>query len=152
MLLSARSTLEKTICNFLSCVSLKVISRIKNRLSSKFTFKNKISKEICSVLCYKFQCSYNATYYGKTKSHFKVCVSEHMGVSACTGKNMKSTKNSAVRDHMLVCNSIVSFEDFSVLSNGTKDFRIKLQEILLIHRDGLQLNKTSESAPLMLFS
>ena len=75
-----------------------------------------------------------------------------MGVSACTGKNMKSTKNSAVRDHMLVCNSIVSFEDFSVLSNGTKDFRIKLQEILLIHRDGLQLNKTSESAPLMLFS
>ena len=152
MLLSARSTLEKTICNFLSCVSLKVISRIKNRLSSKFTFKNKISKEICSVLCYKFQCSYNATYYGKTKRHFKVCVSEHMGVSACTGKNMKSTKNSAVRDHMLVCNSIVSFEDFSVLSNGTKDFRIKLQEILLIHRDGLQLNKTSESAPLMLFS
>ena len=152
MLLSARSTLEKTICNFLSCVSLKVISRIKNRLSSKFTFKNKISKEICSVLCYKFQCSYNATYYGKTKRHFKVCVSEHMGVSACTGKNIKSTKNSAVRDHMLVCNSIVSFEDFSVLSNGTKDFRIKLQEILLIHRDGLQLNKTSESAPLMLFS
>ena len=152
MLLSARSSLEKTICNFLSCVSLKVISRIKNRLSSKFTFKNKISKEICSVLCYKFQCSYNATYYGKTKRHFKVCVSEHMGVSACTGKNIKSTKNSAVRDHMLVCNSIVSFEDFSVLSNGTKDFRIKLQEILLIHRDGLQLNKTSESAPLMLFS
>ena len=152
MLLSARSALEKTICNFLSCVSLKVISRIKNRLSSKFTFKNKISKEICSVLCYKFQCSYNATYYGKTKRHFKVCVSEHMGVSACTGKNIKSTKNSAVRDHMLVCNSIVSFEDFSVLSNGTKDFRIKLQEILLIHRDGLQLNKTSESAPLMLFS
>ena len=75
-----------------------------------------------------------------------------MGVSACTGKNIKSTKNSAVLDHILVCNSIVSFEDFSVLSNGTNDFRIKLQEILLIHRDGLQLNKTSESAPLMLFS
>ena len=121
-------------------------------MSSKFTFKNKTSKEICSVLCDKFQCSYNATYYGKTKRHFKVCVSEHMGVSACTGKNIKSTKNSAVLDHILVCNSIVSFEDFSVLSNGTNDFRIKLQEILLIHRDGLQLNKTSESAPLMLFS
>ena len=61
-------------------------------------------------------------------------------------------KNSAVRDHMLVCNNIVSFEDFSVLANGTNDFRIKLQESLLIHRDGPQLNKTSESAPLMLFS
>ena len=59
---------------------------------------------------------------------------------------------SAVRDHMLVCNNIVSFEDFSVLTNGTNDFRIKFQEILLIHRDGTQLNKTSESSPLMLFS
>ena len=35
-----------------------------------------------SLLCYKFQCSVcNATYYGKTKRHFKVRVSEHMRVS-----------------------------------------------------------------------
>ena len=67
-----------------------------------------------------------------------------MGVSASTGKNIKSTKNSAVHDHMLVCNNIVSFEDFSVLANGTNDFRIKLQESLLIHRDRPQLNKTSD--------
>ena len=141
LLISARSTLEK------------VVFRIKNRLSSKFTFKFKISKEMCSLLCYKFQCSScNATYYGKTKCHFKVRVSEHMGVSACTGKNIKYTKNFAVSDHMLVCNNIVSFEDFSVLANGINDFRIKLQESPLIHRDGPQLNKTSESAPLMLFS
>ena len=81
------------------------------------------------LLCYKFQCSScNATYHAKTKCHFKVRVSEHMGVSARTGKNIKSTKNSAVHDHMLVCNNIVSFEDFSVLANGTNDFRIKLKE------------------------
>ena len=42
---------------------------------------------------------------------------------------------------MFACNNIVSFEDFSVLANGTNDFRIKLQERLLIHRDGPQLNK-----------
>ena len=54
--------------------------------------------------------------------------------------------------HMLVCNNIVSFEDLSVLASGTNYFRIKLQESLLIHCDGPQLNKTSESAPLMLFS
>ena len=153
LLPSAKSTLEKTICDMLSCVSLKVVFRIKNRLSSKFTFKDKISKEICSLLCYKFQCnSCNATYYGKTKRHFKAHVSEHVGVSAGTGKNIKCTKNSAVRDHMLVCNKAVSFEDFSLLANGTNDFRINLQEILLVHRHGPQLNKTSESAPLMLFS
>ena len=105
-----------------------------------------------SLLCYKFQCSScNATYYGKTKRHFKVSASEHMEVSARTSRNIKSTKNSAVRDHMLVCNNIVSIEDFSVLANGANDFRIKLQESLLIHRDGSQLNKISESAPLILF-
>ena len=74
-----------------------------------------------SLLCYKFHCSSgNATYYGKTKRYFKVHVSKHMGVSARTSKNIKSSKNSAVCDHMLVCNNIVSFEDFSVLANGTK--------------------------------
>ena len=75
-----------------------------------------------------------------------------MGVSPRTGKIIKSTKNSAVRDHMLVWNNIVSFADFSVLANGTNDFRIKLQQSLLIHRDEPQLNKTSESARLTLFS
>ena len=98
-------------------------------MSSKFTFKDKISKEMRSLLCYKFQCSScNATYYGKTKRHFKVRVSEHMGVSARTGKNIKSTKSSAVRDHMLVCNNIVSFEDFSVFANGTNNFRINCKK------------------------
>ena len=66
-----------------------------------------------SLLCYKFQCSScNATYYGKTKRHCKVRVSEQMGVSARKGNNIKSTKNSAARDYILVCNNIVSFEDF----------------------------------------
>ena len=75
-----------------------------------------------------------------------------MGFSARTGKNIKSTKNSAVRNHMLVCNNIMSFEDFSVLVNGTNNFGIKLEESILTHRDEPQLNKTSESAPLVLFS
>ena len=75
-----------------------------------------------------------------------------MTVSSLTGKNIKSTKNSAVRDHMLVCNNTVSFEDISVLVNGTNDFRTKLLESFLIHRDGPQLNKTSDSSALMLSS
>ena len=153
MSLLARSTLEKTIRDILPCVNLKVVFRIKKRLSSIFNFKDKISKEIRFLLCYKFQCSScSATYYGKTNRHFKVFVSEFMGVSARTSKNIKSTKNSAVSDHMLVCNNIVSFEDFSVLVYGTSHFRIKLQESLLIHGDGPQLKKATESDPLMLFS
>ena len=48
-----------------------------------------------------------------------------MGVSARTGKNFMSTKNSAVLDCMLVCDNIVSFEDFFVLANGVNYFRMK---------------------------
>ena len=90
--LSARLILQKqTICDILSFVNLKVVFRIKNRLSSKFMFKEKISKEICFLLCWKFQCSsYNAIYYGKTKHHFK------FRVSAPTGESIKSTTNSDV--------------------------------------------------------
>ena len=73
-----------------------------------------------------------------------------MGVSACTGKNIKSTENSAVRDHVLVCDNIVSFEDFSVSANKTNG--LELQKSLLIRCDWSQLNKTFVSAPLMLFS
>ena len=64
-----------------------------------------------SLLCYKSS-SCSATYYGKTERHFKVRISEHMGVSEHTGKNIKSTKTCAACDHMLVCNNIVFFEDF----------------------------------------
>ena len=75
-----------------------------------------------------------------------------MGVFSLTGKNIKSTKTSAVRDHMLVCDNIVSFEEYSVLANGINYFRKKLQESLLIHCDELQLKKSSEPVSLMLFS
>ena len=95
-----------------------------------------------SLTYYKFQCiSCNANHYGKTKVLFKVHASEHIGVSAHTGKAIKSTKDSTVRNYMSVCDNTLSFEDFSVLANGTNDFRIKLQESLLIHCDGSQSKK-----------
>ena len=139
--LSARSTLEKTIRDILPCVNLNAVFRIRNTLSSKFTFKGKISKACVP---------YFVTSFSVVAAMLLIMVKPNIALS--TGKNIKSNKNSAVRDHMLVCNNNVSFEDFSVLANGTTEFRIKLQESLLIHRDGPHLNKTSESAPLMLFS
>ena len=36
---------------------------------------------------------------------------------------------------MLVCDNIASFEDFFFLVNDSNNFRIKLQESLLAHRD-----------------
>lgn len=95
------------MCGILPFVTLKAVFRIKNRLNSRVTFKDKISKEMLPLFFYKFQCcSRSATCYGKTKRHFKVCIFENMGFSSHTGKN------SAVWDLMLVCGNIVSFGEF----------------------------------------
>ena len=45
-------------------------------------------------LAYKRKCrGCNATYYGKTKCHFKVRICEHLGISYPTGKNVKIDNN-----------------------------------------------------------
>ena len=151
--LIARTNLQKTARDFLPFAKLHVCFKIPTRLSSQFNFKDKISNEIRSLVSYKFQCSScNTTYIGKTKRHFKVRVSEHMGVSPLTGKVLKSNNTStAVRDHMLVCDTKVSYDDFSIIANSSNDFRLKIQESLLIKRDNPHLNKATESLPLILF-
>ena len=50
MSLSTRKTLQKNIFNILLFVNLKAVFRIKNRLSSEFMNKDKISKK--RVPCY----------------------------------------------------------------------------------------------------
>ena len=61
-----RSTLQKPIRDMLLFANLKVIFRMKNRLSSKLTFKGKILKKCILLFCYKFWwSSCNATYLAK---------------------------------------------------------------------------------------
>ena len=66
-----------------------------------------------SNVVYKLSCGrYNATYYGKTCRHLSVRVGEHSDVLPLTGKKSKSKKSTAVKDHMLFCDHIVSIDDF----------------------------------------
>ena len=63
----------------------------------------------------------------------------------------QKSKVLAVRDHMLVCDTKVSYDDFSIIANSSNDFRLKIQESLLIKRHNPHLNKATESLPLILF-
>ena len=64
-------------------------------MSNIFIFKDKIPSFLRSGIVYKFQCgSCNATYYGKTKRHFKVRMCEQLGTSARTGKRVKGDDDS----------------------------------------------------------
>ena len=92
------------------------------KISNFFTFKDKIQSFLRSGIVYKFKCgSCNATYYGKTKRHFKVRMCEHLGISALTGKRVKGDDDSAIKEHLLFCNQTPDFEDFSMLAANNND-------------------------------
>ena len=114
------------------------------------TFSN--FRTVRSKVIYKFLCgNCNVTYYGKTIRHLMVRASEHMGVSALTGKVSNLQQSTAVRDHLLFCFHQVSVDDFSILTMARNNFELELKESLLIHKDKPSLNKTTTSAPLYLF-
>ena len=58
------------------------------------------------------------TYYGKTFRHFLNRASEHMGTLNLLGKRMKNTKELAISDHLLQCDSPIIFDDFDILASS----------------------------------
>ena len=93
----------------------------------------------------------NFTYYEDTDRHLKARSGEHIGISHLTFKKTKPSKEGAIRDHLLNCNNIPSFEGFTILTNGNDKFVLKIKESLLIKQDRSIINKNISSAKLLLF-
>ena len=150
--LQIRTRINRIMKNKLPYCNVQFVFQTKCKISNFFTFKDKIPLVLRSGIAYKFQCgSCNATYYGKTKRHFKVRMCEHLGISALTGKRVKGDDDSAIKEHLLFCNHKPDFEDFSILATNNNDFKVTLMESLLINRDHPPLNKNKQSLPLELF-
>ena len=77
----------------------------------------------------------NATYYEKTCPHFKVRVGEHSGISPLTNKRSKSKKSTAVKDHKVMCDQLVSLDNFKFLASSNFEFHLKIKESSLISCD-----------------
>ena len=150
--LQIRTRINRIMKNKLPYCNIRFVFQTKCKISNLFTFKDKIPSFLRSGIVYKFQCgSCNATYYGKTKRHFKVRICEHLGISALTGKRVKGDDDSAIKEHLLFCNHKPEFEDFSILASNSNDFKVTLMESLLISTDHPPLNKNKQSLPLELF-
>ena len=105
-----------------------------------------------SCQIYKYTCrDCNASYIGKTFRHLKVRVSENQGVSPRTGKVLRGTSSTSVRDHMLICDHKVEWDDFTVLGNEFNHYLLELKESLFINRDKPSLNRNIFSQELSLF-
>ena len=72
-------------------------------------------------------------------------------LSPSTFKKTKSPKESAICNHILNCNNIPPFDEFTILTNRNGKFVLEIKESLLIKRDGTILNKNNSSAKLFLF-
>ena len=101
---------------------------------------------------YKFTCSCcNATYYGESERYFFVRAPEHLGMTPLTRKQVKSPKQSAIFDQILLNGHDASFEDFMILLKENNRFKLHLKESLLIKRDKPELNRNIYSYPSELF-
>ena len=147
-----RNRLSSCIKIQLPFCSLKIAYQSKNRFSNLFKFKESIPKYLRSHLIYKFMCSCcNATYYGETKRHLFVRASEHLGITPLTQKRVKNPKKSAIIDHILLEGYNATYDDFSILTTESNEFKLHLKESLLIKRDKPELNRNCYTHPLELF-
>ena len=143
---------RKSHKGLLNSWKLQIAFKSQRKLSNVFRFKDLLPFDLVSGEVYKYTCGRcNSTYYGKTDSHLEVRSGENIGISPLTFKKTKPSKGSAFRDHLLNCNNIPSFEEFTILANGNNKFVHEIKETLLIKRDRPILNKNSSSAKLFLF-
>ena len=150
--LQIRVRINRAMKNKLLHWNFRIAFQSKCKLINSFTFKDIIPVFLRSGIVYKFKFGcFNATYYGKTMGHFKFRMSEHLGVSALTGKRVKGDNDSAIKEHHLFCNHSPGFDDFSILASNSNDFKVTLMESLLINRDTPPLNKNRHLLPLKLF-
>ena len=77
-----RKKLQKLFSVKLTSCNLKIGFTSPVRVKTFFTLKDKLPKMSFSGLADKCKCgSCNATYYEKTKRHFKLRICEHLGIS-----------------------------------------------------------------------
>ena len=125
--------LQKLFSDKLLPFNLKIVFTSPVKVKNFFTFKDKM---LLSGLVYSYNCGgCNATYYGKTKCHFRVQICEHLDISHFTEKKVKIDNNKlmTIQEHLLCCNYSPSLEDFSILTQESNDFKLKIMESLLVY-------------------
>ena len=148
-----KSGLARSLHKRLPFCKVKIAFKTCNRLKNSFSFKDVVLEPLRSCRIYNFRCgSCNVSYIGKIFRHLKVRVSEHQGVSPRTGKHLKGTLSTSVRDHMLDCNHIVAWDVFKVLGRESDHWLLEIKESLFIEINRPSLNKNIYSQELLYFS
>ena len=113
-----KSGLARSLHRRLPFCKVRIVFKTSNRLRNYFSFKDVVPEPVRSCQIYNFTFgSCSASYIGKTFRHQvskepRKVTKEHQGVSPRTGKHLKGTLSTSVRDHMLDCNHMVAWDGF----------------------------------------
>ena len=128
-----RTKLTKSFKGLLNSCKLQIVFKSQRKLSDVFRSKDRLPLDLVSGVVHKYTCGRcNSTYYGETDRHLKVRSAEHIGISPLTFTETKTSQENAIRDHLLNCNNISPFEEFTILANGNNKFVLEIKESLLI--------------------
>ena len=136
-------------------LKLKIVFSSPNRLRSGFMFKDRLPREMDSMLLYKFTCgTCNCTYIGETKRHFQVRSHEHMGISLLTNKPLTYNANNAtaINKHCHELEHECSIDNFQIVGHANNKFHLRLKESFLISMvNPTIINVQKKSIPLCVF-
>ena len=114
-----KTHLQNSINKNLPFCKIKVIFKFTTRLSKFFRSTDKEPFNLRSNVVYIFlhgRCS--TTYYSKTSWHLNIIAGEHSGILPLPEKKSKAKTITAIKDHMLLSDHIVSLKDFKILANS----------------------------------
>ena len=135
--LQTRTKLTKSFKGLLNSCKLQIVFKSQRKLSNVFRFKDRLPFDLVSGVVYKYTCGRcNSTYYGETDRHLKVRSGEHIRISPLTLKKTKPSKESPIRDHLLNCNNIPSFEEFIIWQTEIINLCLKSKKACLLNEIG----------------
>ena len=134
---------------------LRIIFKSSRRLSSCFSFKDKIPKSLMSGVIYKFTCAgCNFSYIGSTKRFWETRLEEHLHISALSGKPLKGQLVFTPMKHVKSgCCPVGSYsrDNFCIIGREKNPYLLLVKESILISTSDCPLNNRKTSVPLHLF-
>ena len=130
-------------------ITFKFILTNNFKISSLFSYKDKLPKGLHSSLVYKFSCvQCTSEYVGSTSRTLATRVAEHAGLSFRTNQPIATPSHSFIREHSYECNSSVTLDNFSILDFSQNKTELRILESLYIHKTRPTLNSAQTAYPL----
>ena len=154
---TVKKELTRAFRNILPFCKLKLVFKTSNRLSSLFSFKDKLPAALDSHVIYKYTCAIcNDSYIGCTKRYWEKRLEEHTHVSGLTGNPLSGGTIYAplqhVRKEKCGPSPKVHRENFEIIGRENNSYILQVKESILIYKFKPKLNGNQTSVPLYLFT